>query len=378
MKISYVTNYDAMDIHNWSGLGYSIAKMLENQHAEIDYVGNLELQTNIVLRLKQRIYKRLTGQCFELEREPFVAGSFARQIQLKLKTDTDIIFSPASTPISLLKTNKPKVFYTDATFAGMLGFYDAFSNLTKESIRHGNYLEQKALDSVALAIYSSDWAAKSAMDDYHINPAKIKVVPFGANVQNNLQYDDIKNIIQNRKKEVCNLLFIGVEWKRKGGDIAIKITERLNELGIKTQLHMVGAKKIPIETLPGFVIDHGFVSKATEEGRNRINDLLATSHFLLLPTRADCTPVVYSEANSFGLPCISTNVGGISTIIRDNVNGKTFDLDTDVNEWCNFIIDYFTDAKKYNDLCLSSFSEYQNRLNWNVAGIEIMKLLKEI
>ena len=134
MKISYVTIYNALDIHNWSGLGYSIAKTLENQNAELDYIGNLQTRINSVLKFKQRVYKKFSKKIFDINREPFIAKQYAEQVKLYLNPETDIIFSPGSIPIALLKTAKPKVFYTDATFAGILGFYDSFSNLCAETI----------------------------------------------------------------------------------------------------------------------------------------------------------------------------------------------------------------------------------------------------
>jgi glycosyltransferase involved in cell wall biosynthesis len=63
----------------------------------------------------------------------------------------------------------------------------------------------------------------------------------------------------------------------------------------------------------------GYISKSTQEGSEQIDRLLSDAHFLMLPTRADCTPYVIPEANSFGLPCITTNVGGIPTMVKDHV-----------------------------------------------------------
>jgi glycosyltransferase involved in cell wall biosynthesis len=277
-----------------------------------------------------------------------------------------------------LKTKKPKVFYTDATFAGMLGFYDSFSNLCGETIKHGNYLEQKALESSNLAIYSSEWAAKTAIDNYYVNPNKIKVVPFGANIDCNRKIDDIKNIIDNRSANNLNLLFLGVDWYRKGGDFAVKISKELNNLGLKTTLHIAGIRKLPFDNLPDYIVNHGFISKSSEEGKNKINDLFSKSHFLLVPSIAEAYGLVFCEANSFGLPSLSTNVGGIPTIIKDDINGKKFSINSDVSEWCNYISNSFIDKEKYNSMCMSSFGEYENRLNWSVAGKTIIKLLNEI
>src|ERR1039457_566368 len=159
MKISYVTIHGSKDIHIWSGLNYYIAKMLENQNADIDYIGDLQTRLNFILKLKRNAYKKFSKKTFLIERDIFIAKQYAGQVKMKLNYDTDIVFSPGSIPIALLESKKPKVFYTDATFAGVLGFYDRYSHLCSETIKNGNYLDKVALETSKLIIYSSDWAA---------------------------------------------------------------------------------------------------------------------------------------------------------------------------------------------------------------------------
>jgi len=378
MKISYITTYDASDIHSWSGSANAIAKMLERQNEEVNYIGNLSCRFNQLFKLKKKIYTFLSGKKFLLSREPFIIKQYARQIKSKLKPDFNIVFSPSSLPIALLEVNKPKIIYTDATFAGMLDFYSNFSNLSSESIKKGNYIEQKALESSQLIIYSSDWAAKTAIENYNVKPEKIKVVPFGANIDCKRNLDDIRNIINNRSSSELNMLFLGVDWIRKGGNTAVKIATGLNKLGLNTKLHIAGIRKLPFNDIPDFIINYGFVDKATEEGRRKIEELFSKCHFLLVPSLAEAFGIVFCEANSFGLPSISTNVGGITTAIKDNINGKTFSLNADISEWCNYIFNVFSDKTRYNDLCMSSFREYETRLNWEVAGRTIMNFIKEI
>jgi len=378
MKISYVTTFDPTDIHYWSGLGYNIAKMLEGEQADIDYVSNVESKLKYPLKVKGLLYRKFLGKEFDINREPILAKHYASMIQKRMAADSDIVFSPSTIPLSLLETKKPKVIYTDATFAGMLGFYDSFSNYCKETIEHGNQLEQAALDSSQLIIYSSDWAAQTAVDHYKVNPKKIKVVPFGANISCDRTINDIRTIVSQRSSDTLDLLFLAVDWKRKGGDLAVRIAQALNDAGIKTKLHVVGIREFPFKQIPDFIVDHGYISKSTPEGIAKLEGLFKQCHFLVLPSVADCTPVVYSEANSFGLPCITTNVGGIPTIIQNDVNGKVFPLTADAKEWSAYIANVFADKTVYTDLCFTSFAEYQNRLNWKVAGKTIMGLMKEL
>ena len=83
------------------------------------------------------------------------------------------------------------------------------------------------------------------------------------------------------------------------------------------------------------------------------------------------------EANSFGVPCLATNVGGIPTIIRDGVNGKLFAVD-DARSIASAAGEIFRDPDAYNHLAESSFAEYESRLNWRVAGQTVRKLLESL
>jgi glycosyltransferase involved in cell wall biosynthesis len=378
MKISYITTYNALDIHNWSGVAYHAAKSLENQGSTLEYISNLNLQYTLRLKLIRKYYE-LNNQILDISREPNVAKFYAQQAAERINKNSDIIFSPGSIPIAYLKTKKPKVFYTDATFAGMINYYESFSNFCDRTIKNGNLLEQRAIDESKLIIYSSDWAAKSAIDNYKVNPAKIKVVPFGANVkENNRDLTDIKRIVQSRSKNECHLLFIGGDWKRKGGNIAVKIVERLNKTGLKTILHLVGSTDLPSANLPNFIKHYGFISKSTPEGMEQIEYLYQKCHFLLVPSQAEAFGLVIGEGNAFGLPALATNVGGLTTVIKEDINGKTFSLDTPIEHWTKYITNSFSDYKSYCEFCSSSFGEYQDRLNWKVAGNSIVKLLREL
>jgi glycosyltransferase involved in cell wall biosynthesis len=289
--------------------------------------------------------------------------------------DCDVIFSPGTIPISYLCTKKPLVFWTDATFAGMVNFYPAYSNLCAETIKNGNNAEQLALSKCRIAIYTSDWAANSAIMNYNVDPAKVKVVPFGANIDTNRSSQDINLIVRNKKFDICRLLFVGVEWQRKGGDFAVAVADLLNKRGRKTELHVVGCN--PQGKVPGFVIQHGFVSKKTEEGKSLLNKLMSDSHFLILPSLADCVPVVFAEASSFGLPCLASRVGGIPTAVQDGKNGHTFSLDDKPEKYCECIEDLMSSTQKYGMLAQSSFKEYSERLTWSTAGSKLASLIHE-
>ena len=149
----------------------------------------------------------------------------------------------------------------------------------------------------------------------------------------------------------------------------------MNNSGLNTELTVVGCQPIIISKLPSFVKSLGFISKSTKEGKQRINQLLAESHFLILPSKSECYGIVFCEANALGVPCISRRVGGIPTIIKDDLNGKLFERDSDATEYCEYISNIFTNYTEYKKLALSAFNEYESRLNWKVAGQKVKELI---
>lgn len=378
MDIAFVNSYNVKDISQYSGAGYYISKTFEQQFTNLEYVSPLKEKYSLLFKSKSFIYKKLRNKRYLREREPFIIRDYAQQLSQKLsKIKTDIVFSCSTIPIAYLECEQPVVFWTDATFAGMIDFYPIYSNLCEESLKNGHAVEQTALQKCRLAIYTSEWAAQTAIDYYNIDPSKVKVVPFGANIHCNRNFEKIKSIIDARPKNICKLLFIGVEWHRKGGDKAVEVACKLNDMGLNVELSIVGCKPPIWKELPNFVKCLGHISKSTEAGRNIIDNLLAESHFLLLPSRAEAFGHVFCEASSFGVPSLTANVGGVATAVKDGRNGKIFLADANIKEYCNYIFDVFSNYYQYKELALSSFNEYESRLNWSVIGKSINQLLIE-
>ncbi len=385
MKLAYVTTYDSTRLtgsDEWSGTGYHIAQALASQSIDLNYVGPLEDSKlfKAIRKLKRHYYQFLHHKNYQKNPDPPTLKNYARQVEQKLSTHKDeIVFSATVDPVAYLECDRPMAFWADATFAGIADFYPQYSNLHPDVIHDWHRMERSALERCQLAIYSSDWAAKSAIEFYDADPDKVKVVPFGANIKSELDLAQIKDAIEARPSDVCKLLFIGVEWQRKGGDVAYAVAKQLNESGLKTELTVVGCQpEINHQPIPDFVKPLGFIKKSTAAGKERLNRLILESHFLILPSIADCTPMVFSEANSLGVPCLSTNVGGIPSIIHDGENGKLFAPNDNPANYGEYIKDLFADYAQYKELAYASFNAYESRLNWRVAGRTVKELLAEI
>ena len=375
MLVNYATVFNARNIHLWSGLGYYMGKMLEEQGHDVNYLNNLQISNKVVHEFVKHFMRRILSKTYSPNFSISVAKEYAALIQKNLAPGS-LIFSPNAIILSHLPAHYKKVLYTDATFERLLNFYPAFTNIPSNFIKQAHCIERQALQQCDLLIYSSQWAADSAINYYGADPSKIAIVPFGANIDLKVTKSEIPALINNRlqKKEV-HLLLIAVAWYRKGGDHALEVVKKLNEMGIKAKLHIVGLRKLPPDLDMSNVIDHGYISKASTEGQKYIVKLLKEVDFLLLPSRADCTPVAVSEANSFALPCLLSNVGGNHSIIETNRNGSLFDFSKGPEECCDYIKSYISVPEKYRALCFSSYDKYSSELNWQASGKKISQLL---
>ncbi len=384
VKIAYVTTFNARDLNssdNWAGTGYYIPRSLEQQSLSLEYIGSLKqnLDSQIICKFKKYYHEIFSPGKYLKPLDPLILKNYANRVECELKkAEVDVVFSATIAPISQLECKQPIVFWADATFENLLDFYPQFTDLCEESIQHGHLMEKLALDKCKLAIYASDWAAQSAINYYQADPSKVKVVPFGANIEQHRTFDEIKEAIDSRPANKCKLLFIGYDWVRKGGDIAVALTKTLNDIGLETELTAIGCSPHIDAAVVPYVKTLGIISKSTASGRAELDRLLTESHFLIMPSQAECYGIVFCEAGSFGVPCLSAKVGGIPTVIKDNINGKLFDTGEGIAEYRDYVLKLFSNYEEYNELAISSFNEYQSRLNWLVAGSTVKDLLQTI
>ncbi len=376
MKLALATTFDARDINNWSGTPYYMAHTLASLGDQVEYIGNLERKLPMGFKLKQCWKEFACGQRESPRFNVTAAKYYSEQVGQQLaKLSVDAIIAPQINPIAYLDCKQPLVLWTDGLYASLIGFYPGFSNHSASSIAQGNRITQECLSRCDLAIFSSDWAARTALEIYGVSKEKVKVVPFGANIQCHHTEQTIRTLLATRSRKLVKLLFLGKHWHRKGGDIVFRVAKALHKAGQPVEVNFVGCSPPKDVPIPPYIHCHGFISKRTPEGVQKINRLLSESHFLFVPSRAEAFGIVFCEANAFGLPCLTSYAGGISSVVKDNINGMTFALEAEPERYCQYIMNLMANYSQYEALALSSFNEYATRLNWHSAVQTVKKLI---
>ena len=375
LRIAFLTIFDPLNRCSGSGSFFYMVQSLQKHCGEVICIGPIHVKERLFGTALNKGALLLLRIRFPYYISFLLARRYARIATRRLHTiPCDIIVAPFGTmSTAFLETNKPLVLIEDATFALLHNYYPHYSNLLNRSILDAHTITSRAFKQATLLIFSSTWAAQSAIEDYGIAQEKIHVIPFGANIEH---VPDQQAVIKAQKSQCCKLLFVGVDWWRKGGDIAFETLLSLEKLGIDAQLTVCGCR--PPRTLTHKHLQViPFLDNNDPAQRKALTNLYMQSDFLLLPTRSDCTPFVFCEANAFGLPVITTDTGGVIDVIQHGTNGFVLPYSARGDAYAEVIAQAYQDKQAFAVLHRTSRATFDAYLNWDAWGISMHSLFQQ-
>ncbi len=361
MKIGFISFFDPKDRFASSGTCYKMAEQL-SKIGEVVWIRRELTARGRWLQKFQHYFNRLVkNHKLLVHLTKLGENVYSIKNDLHLLDDVDVIVGFfCSAEIAKLDVDKPIIYFSDATFASMIDYYPDFSNLFDFNIRYGLKSEKRMLQNSDVVVYSSDWAAKSAIESHGVPADKIKVVEFGPNIDD----EDIPQFQERGESDSLNLLFLGVDWGRKGGDIAVKVVEALNGKGVEANLYVVGIRDLSsdVANLP-FVRNIGFLNKNLPHDYNRLIEIVKECDALLLPTLNECAGIAFVESSAYGLPVFTHDTGGVANYVINGVNGYRLPVGSAAEAFADAIIQ----SKENGELKAMSkkaYDLYRNKLNW--------------
>jgi glycosyltransferase involved in cell wall biosynthesis len=97
-----------------------------------------------------------------------------------------------------------------------------------------------------------------------------------------------------------------------------------------------------------------------------LNGYFSRAAFLLLPSRADCTPIVCHEATAFGLPVLATDVGGLPSTVDSGQTGMLWSPEKFSAEAPPWIAATLAERPRYEALARAARRRFETRGNWAV------------
>ena len=201
----------------------------------------------------------------------------------------------------------PHFVYTDHTALANLRYPDLDCSYIEERYSP-NWLsrERKIYHNASCVFTMGNFVRQSLIEDYGLPAHKVCCVGVGSNASaiNNLRFE---------KYQSKNILFVGVDWERKGGPELIEAFRKivlpkhpdakLTIVGCSPQVnipncHVIG--RIPLEEVPEYY---------------------QNAAVFCLPSRREPFGVVFIEALLNSLPVVATNIGAIPDVVLHGDNG---------------------------------------------------------
>jgi glycosyltransferase involved in cell wall biosynthesis len=203
--------------------------------------------------------------------------------------------------------------------------------------------------------------SRSLIRDYGCSPRQVKCVLAGSNV-GPVAVEDI----DKSRFAAKNILFVGVDWERKGGPTLLAAFRAVRQTHPEAKLTIVGCS--PEISEPGVRV----------EGRvplDRVANYYRAASVFCLPTLNEPFGLVFLEAFSYGLPVVATRLGAIPEIVADGKSGYLVAPQNPVE-----LADRLSTLLKEPERCMR-FGSYghqwvSQRYTWEETGHKVASYIK--
>ena len=292
-------------------------------------------------------------------RTPFVFHEVRRAILARLAHDDYAFTFQTQSMFDASKPGVPHFIYTDCTYLAHL----QFPGFSPRDLPSDSWMEcEKQIYAHATKVFTmSENVSRSLIEDYSCSPDKVERVYCGANVKvaEDQQFDEARYA----KKRI---LFVGVDWERKGGPALLDAFETVLESHPDATLTVVGCS--PRIDVPNCNVV-GKVSLA------EVKQYFEEASLFCLPTLIEPFGIVFLEAMAHGLPIVATNMGAIPDFVIEGRNGSLVEANQS-RQLAHQISTLLAEPEK-----LKSFGEVGRRLfwqtyTWEQTGVRICEQIE--
>ncbi|MCX9084512.1 MAG: glycosyltransferase family 4 protein [Candidatus Methanoperedens sp.] len=221
----------------------------------------------------------------------------------------DIIFQTTWQPPIMIKSQKPHFIFEDFTVKQADREYPEWTKFISDKSKWIK-LETETYQKATAIFTVSDHTRNSIINDYNIDESKVITTYNGVNLKE----------LPIFEKDYSNktILFVGIEFNRKGGPCLIKAFREVKKEIKDAQLVIVGSN--PKVNMEGVSVK-GYVDYKT------ILQLYKNASIFSLPSLCEPFGIAFLEAMAYKTPCIGTNVDAMPEIIEDGITGYLVEPD---------------------------------------------------
>lgn len=204
------------------------------------------------------------------------------------------------------------------------------------------------------------WLRKDLIDRCGVPKDKVFSVGGGINI-------DLNRIIPKQKHN-NKVVFVGRDFKRKGGFVTYDAFKQLKSSIPSLELYVAGPEEDPIDNpIEGYY----YMGPCSGE---QIADLFNSCDLFCMPSYFEAYGLVFIEALSFGLPCIGRNCYEMPYFIEEGVTGELI-TDDDINVLASKIQKILEDDSYAKNVARKR-DWYLEEYSWDMVAKRILNVIK--
>lgn len=311
---------DPFDRRSFSGISYYFFKECERQGllqgaagCELDgwrkwlYLAQSYHRQKVLWRMRYYLSSRYRGQLTSI-----LAAKLPKDQRVNCLLQIGAMFDGSR----LLQAGAYLTSYHDGNIAMRLRSPYGARGFDERRAQEALNYERAVAQQMDRVFVMGDYLADSFEKDLGVERRRIVNISHGANL------DEIPQVDPQKDYSVQEVLFVGVEFERKGGRVLLAAFHRVRQRLPNAVLHVLGTKSEPPSDLPLDGVQwHGFKRKEVPEEAAVIESLYRRCCVFVLPSFYEPFGISVSEAMLYGIPPIITGDWGVAEKVIPGISG---------------------------------------------------------
>ena len=210
--------------------------------------------------------------------------------------------------------DKRCVSYHDGNLPELLASGYGLDGVSRKRIDQALRYEEAVAGQMTLIFTFSEYLRQSFIRDYRVSPERV------VNVGGAINLTEIPPIAPGKSYTAKRLLFVGVEFERKGGPQLLEALQIVRQTHPTTELHIVGPQALAV--IWEGVVFHGNLSKADPAQKRKLQQLFEESTLFVMPSLYEPFGIAPLEAMLYQLPCVLTDAWALREHVTPGINGE--------------------------------------------------------
>lgn len=358
LKIYFLVEWLKNKPKTWSGTNWGLyAALLQKA-----LVKDINLNKNFIERVSGRIWSLFDMGIAKIKRQRNYAHRvIGNDEEGKVFQFAEVLFDSSHLKTYIYQDLSVSYIEYMAKYIPKVFAVSAFGHLSIKAIERRALIQNEYYLKCSGIYTMGKWLANDLVERCGISSSKVHHVGGGINLD--------KTLIDDGKKEGNKLLFVGRDFRRKGGLLCYDAFCHLKRMRPDVEFYVAGPSTNPFPK--NKVSGYYFMGDCDSQ---KLATLFNLCDVFVMPSYFEAYGLVFIEALTFGLPCIGRNVYEMPYFIENGETGYLLDKD-DVDELANLMDQLLCDERIKQNV-KNKRDWYINEYSWDTVAERIIKVME--